>query len=320
MLPVTSPMTNQKIGVLMGGDSSEREISLRSGRAMEAALRRRGYHVVGLVVSPSAAMDLKKEGIEIAVIALHGRGGEDGAIQGLLEVMGIPYTGSGIAASAIGMNKVLTKRLLEYHGLPTPRYAVLRGSIQDHLSLPLGFELPVVLKPACEGSTIGVSIVREERDFPAAVQQAFSYGPMVLVEDYIDGQETTVGILEEEPLPVIEIVPKEEFYNYEAKYTPGKTEYILPARLPLATYRELQRLAVRVHQAIGCEGYSRVDMRVDRKFRPFVLEINTLPGMTESSLLPKAAQEAGIGYDDLVEKILASALKKRGSAGKGNQK
>jgi D-alanine-D-alanine ligase len=300
----------------MGGDSSEREVSLRSGGAMEAALCRRGYHVTGLDVGPSVAMDLKKEGIEIAVIALHGRGGEDGAIQGLLEVMGIPYTGSGIAASAIGMNKVLTKRLLEQHGLPTPRYAVLRGSVQDHLTLPLGFELPVVLKPVCEGSTIGVSIVREERDFSSALEQAFSYGPMVLVEDYIDGQEATVGILEEEPLPVIEIVPKEEFYNYEAKYTPGKTEYILPARLPLATYREVQQLAVNVHQAIGCDGYSRVDIRVDRKFRPFVLEINTLPGMTESSLLPKAAKEAGIGYDDLVEKILASALKKSKSGGK----
>lgn len=313
-------LTSQKIGVLMGGDSSEREVSLRSGRAMEAALRRRGYHVAGLVVSSSVAMDLKKEEIEIAVIALHGRGGEDGAIQGLLEVMGIPYTGSGIAASAIGINKVLTKRLLEYHGLPTPRYAVLRGSVQDHLSLPLGFELPVVLKPACEGSTIGVSIVREERDFSSALEQAFSYGPMVLVEDYIDGQEATVGILEEEPLPVIEIVPKEEFYNYEAKYTPGKTEYILPARLPLATYREVQQLAVKVHQAIDCEGYSRVDMRVDRKFRPFALEINTLPGMTETSLLPKAAQDAGIGYDDLVERILASALKKSRNAGKRSQR
>ncbi|HXC62224.1 MAG TPA: D-alanine--D-alanine ligase, partial [Nitrospiria bacterium] len=287
-----SVLTSQRIGVLMGGDSSEREVSLRSGGAMEAALCRRGYHVTGLDVGPSVAMDLKKEGIEIAVIALHGRGGEDGAIQGLLEVMGIPYTGSGIAASAIEMNKVLTKRLLEQHGLPTPRYAVLRGSVQDHLTLPLGFELPVVLKPVCEGSTIGVSIVREERDFSSALEQAFSYGPMVLVEDYIDGQEATVGILEEEPLPVIEIVPKEEFYNYEAKYTPGKTEYILPARLPLATYREVQQLAVNVHQAIGCDGYSRVDIRVDRKFRPFVLEINTLPGMTESSLLPKAAKEA----------------------------
>jgi D-alanine-D-alanine ligase len=311
-----APLTRQKIGVLMGGVSSEREVSLRSGRAMEAALRRRGYRVAGLDAGPSVAMDLKKEGIEIAVIALHGRGGEDGAIQGLLEVMGIPYTGSGIAASAIGMDKVLTKRLLDYHGFPTPRYAVLSRSVPARLGLPSGFELPVVLKPACEGSTIGVSIVREERGFPPALEQAFSYGPVVLIEDYIDGQEATVGVLEEEPLPVIEIAPKEEFYNYEAKYTQGKTEYILPARLPDATYKEVQQLGVKVHQAIGCEGYSRVDMRVDRKFKPFVLEINTLPGMTETSLLPKAAQDAGIGYDDLVEKILASALKKSKDAAK----
>jgi len=307
-----SVLTHQKIGVLTGGDSSEREVSLRSGRAMEAALGRRGYCVVGIEVSRSVAMDLQKEGIEIAVIALHGRGGEDGTIQGLLEVMGIPYTGSGVAASAIGMNKVLTKRLLDYHGYPTPRYAVLRGTAEDSLSLPLGFELPIVVKPVSEGSTIGVSIVREERDFSKALERAFSFGPAALVEDYIDGQEVTVGILEEEPLPVIEIVPKEEFYNYEAKYTAGKTEYILPARLPVSAYRELQQLALKVHQAIGCEGYSRVDMRLDRKLKPFVLEINTLPGMTESSLLPKAAQEAGFSYDDLVERILASALKKQG--------
>jgi D-alanine-D-alanine ligase len=315
-----APLTKKKIGVLMGGDSSEREVSLRSGRAMEAALRRRGYRVTGLDVSAEIAVNLKKEGIEVAIIALHGRGGEDGAIQGLLEIMGIPYSGSGIAASAIGMNKVLTKRLLEYHTLPTPRYAVLRGSGRDRLSLPLGFNLPIVLKPACEGSTIGVSIVREAQDFSSALERAFSYGQLVLVEDYIDGQEATVGILDDEPLPVIEIVPKEDFYNYEAKYTPGKTEYILPARLPDPTYREVQQLAVKVHQAIGCEGYSRVDMRLDRKFRPFVLEINTLPGMTETSLLPKAAQDAGIGYDDLVEKILASALKKSEGTGRGGRR
>jgi D-alanine-D-alanine ligase len=308
-------LTHQKIGVLMGGDSSEREVSLRSGHAMEAALRRRGYRVVGLEVNRSIALEIQKKGIEIAVIALHGRGGEDGTIQGLLEVMGIPYTGSGVAASAIGMNKVLTKRLLDYDGLPTPRYAVLRGPTKDYLSLPLGFELPIVVKPASEGSTIGVSMVREERDFSTALEQAFSYGPTALVEDYIDGQEITVGILEEEPLPVIEIVPKEEFYNYEAKYTAGKTEYILPARLPQPTYRELQQLALKVHHAIGCEGYSRVDMRVDRKLRPFVLEVNTLPGMTESSLLPKAAQEAGFAYDELVERILTTALKKQGKQG-----
>ncbi len=303
-------MTKKKIAVLMGGGSSERDVSLRSGKAMEAALRRRGYRVIGLDVNPSIAVNLKREEVEVAVISLHGRGGEDGAIQGLLEVMGIPYTGSGIAASAIGMNKVLTKRLLEYHNLPTPRYAVLRGAGQKGFSLPMGFNWPVVLKPASEGSTIGVTIVREEPDLLPALERAFSYGPLVLMEDYIDGQEVTVGILEEEALPVIEIVPREDFYNYEAKYTPGKTEYILPARIPEETYREVQQLALKVHESIGCEGYSRVDLRLDRKFKPYVLEINTLPGMTETSLLPKAAKDAGIGYDDLVEKILSSALKK----------
>jgi D-alanine-D-alanine ligase len=310
------PLTTKKIGVLMGGRSTEREISLKSGRAMEASLRRQGCQVAAIDVTENAAHEIRQEKIELAVIALHGRFGEDGAIQGLLEIMGIPYTGSGVLASAIGMNKSMTKRLLQYHGIPTPRFALVRrtdrpDSLQSEL--PAGFDLPVVVKPTTQGSTVGVTIVRDSGQIPAAYADAFRYDAEILIEEYIQGHEITAGIVEEEALPLIEIVPKEEFYNFEAKYTKGMTEYIIPARLSKEITREVQRLALKTHQALGCEGYSRVDFRVDPQGRPYVLEINTLPGMTETSLLPKAALAAGMDYDALVARLVKTALKKRGA-------
>lgn len=301
------------MAVLMGGKSSEREISLMSGRAMEASLRRQGCTVVAIDVDEQVAERLQQEKIELAVNALHGRGGEDGTIQGLLETLGIPYTGSGVLASAIGMNKVVTKRLLEFHGIPTPRFSVLRSSPSaEALSggLPVGFDCPVVVKPSSEGSTIGVTIVEDPAAIEAAYTRAFRHGDEILVEEYIEGHEVTVGIVEETPLPVIEIVPKEAFYDYEAKYTKGMTEYIVPARLSQELTREVQRLALKVHQLMGCRGCTRTDFRVHHHGRPFVLEINTLPGMMETSLLPKAALAAGITYDQLVAKMVESALQK----------
>lgn len=308
-----APLTTKKIGVLMGGPSTEREISIRSGRAMEASLRRQGCSVVTMDVTETIAQEIRQEKIELAVIALHGRWGEDGAIQGLLEIMGIPYTGSGILASAIGMNKSLTKRLLQYYGLPTPRFVLLRRSLHP-TALPTGFDLPIVVKPTTQGSTVGVTIVRETDQIAQAYLDAFQYDEEILVEEYVQGHEITAGILEEEALPLIEIVPKEEFYNYEAKYSQGMTEYIVPARLPEETAREVQRLGLKVHQILGCEGYSRVDFRVTVRGEPFILETNTLPGMTETSLLPKAALAAGMDYDALVARIVRAALKKRGGA------
>ena len=304
-------LTSKKIAVLMGGKSAEREISLKSGLAMEASLRRQGCTVVAIDLDESVAERLRREKIELVVNALHGRGGEDGAIQGLLEILGIPYTGSGVLASAIGMNKVMTKRLLEAHGVPTPKYSVLR---LDHLSapgfreFPEGLECPVVVKPSSEGSTIGVTIVRDRGAVEAAYREAFQHGEEILVEEYIEGHEATAGILEETPLPLIEIVPKGAFYDYRAKYTKEMTEYIVPARFSPEVTKGVQALALKTHRIVGCRGCSRVDFRIDRSGRPFVLEINTVPGMTETSLLPKAAAAAGISYDQLVAKIVHSAI------------
>lgn len=294
----------------MGGCSTEREVSIQSGRAIEAALRRQGWSVVTVDVDRDVSEKIRQEKIELAVIALHGLWGEDGRIQGLLEIMGIPYAGSGVLASAIGMNKVATKQFLKYSGLPTPRFTVLRRS-PDMKELPEGFSLPVVVKPTSQGSTIGVSIVRESGQISRAYTVAFEYGDEVLVEDYIPGHEITAGILEGETLPLIEIIPKEKFYNYEAKYTKGMADYIVPAHLPLEVSRKVQALALKAHHVLGCEGYARVDFRVTSQGEPYILEINTLPGMTEASLLPKAAKAAGMDYDSLVVRIVQTAMKKR---------
>lgn len=305
-------LTSKKIAVLMGGKSAEREISLKSGRAMEASLRRQGCTVLAIDLDETIAERIRREKIKLVVNALHGRGGEDGTIQGLLEILGIPYTGSGVLASAIGMNKVMTKRLLEACAIPTPRYAVLHsGRPADRPfgeGLPAGITCPVVVKPSSEGSTIGVTIVASPDGIPEACAEAFRHGEEILIEEYIGGREVTAGILDETPLPLIEIETKEDFYNYKSKYSVGTTDYVVPAPLPPAVAKDVQRLALRTHQAIGCRGCSRVDFRVDPDGKPFVLEINTVPGMTETSLLPKAAAAAGISYDQLVAEIVRSAL------------
>ncbi|MBI3811777.1 MAG: D-alanine--D-alanine ligase [Nitrospirae bacterium] len=305
-------LTDKRIAVLMGGTSAEREISLKSGRAIEASLRRQGCAVSAMDPDGTIAEQLHREKIELVVNALHGRGGEDGTIQGLLEFLGIPYTGSGVLASAIGMNKVMTKRLLEVHGIPTPTYSVLRSSRPDEAGgreLPGGFKCPVVVKPSCEGSTIGVTIVKSPAGVRAAYAEAFRHGDEILVEEYIPGHEVTAGILEDAALPLVEIVPNEAFYDYKAKYTKGATDYIVPARLPEDVTSKVQDLALRTHRVIGCRGCTRVDFRVAPDGRPFVLEINTVPGMTETSLLPKAAAADGISYDQLVAQIVRSALR-----------
>ncbi|MBI3609323.1 MAG: D-alanine--D-alanine ligase [Nitrospirae bacterium] len=305
-------LTGKKIAVLMGGKSAEREISLMSGRAIEASLHRQGCAVVAIDPDETVAERLRQEKVELVVNALHGRFGEDGTIQGFLEILRIPYTGSGVLASAIGMNKVMTKRLLVLHGIPTPTFSVLRSSgpaAGGPRGLPVGLDCPVVVKPSSEGSTIGVTIVERPSLAEAAYREAFRYGEEILVEEYIEGHEVTAGLLEESPLPLVEIVPKEAFYDYQAKYTKGMTEYIVPARLPQDVTQKVQGLALKTHQVIGCRGCTRVDFRVDPRGRPFVLEINTVPGMTETSLLPKAAEAAGMTYDQLVAKIVQSAVR-----------
>lgn len=301
-------ITNKRIGVLMGGLSSEREISLRTGNLVAASLARKGYDVVPIDVGRDLPYRLDDEEIEAAFIALHGRYGEDGCVQGLLEVMGIPYTGSGVAASVICMDKLLSKRMFEYHGIPTPKFFAYRRD--DGEDLP-AVRYPVVVKPCREGSTIGVNIVSKGSDLPPAVENALQYGDKVLIEEYIAGMEVTAGILDDTPLPLVEIIPEKGFYDFSAKTTAGMSEYVVPARLSSSLCERIQAIALKTHKALGCCYVSRVDFRIDPAGHPYVLEVNTVPGMTETSLLPRAAGEAGIGYNDLVEKILSSAFIKK---------
>jgi D-alanine-D-alanine ligase len=293
----------KQIGVLMGGLSAEREVSLNSGAAVLAALTSQGYRAVGIDVGRDLPERLKAEGVEVAFIALHGRLGEDGSVQGLLEVMGIPYTGSGVLASALAIDKVSSKVVFRSAGLTLAPYQVLhRGE-----ELSLAFALPVVVKPSREGSSVGVSIVKEQQQMQAALNDAFSYDAAILVERFIDGREVQVGILDGQALGAIEIVPKGEFYDFEAKYTAGMAEHILPARLPAAIYADVLKAGELAHAALGCDCYSRVDFLVTDAGECYLLEVNTLPGMTDLSLLPEIARGAGIGFAQLVERILLSA-------------
>lgn len=312
------PLTRNRIGVLMGGRSAERDVSLRTGSAVERALRRRGYDVVGIDVGPSLYRDLMDQKIELAFLALHGPGGEDGTIQGFLETIGLPYTGSGVQASAVGMHKVTTKTLLQAHGIPVPAGAtVKRGEGTTAAKVLKNAELrwPVVVKPASEGSTIGVTIVRRPAQWKDALALAHRYDKDAMVEAYIPGHEVTVSILmgpDGAPivLPAVEIVAPGGFYDFSAKYEKGKTQYLCPAPLSAAVARQTRDWARLAYEVLDCEGAVRVDFRITPRGRPYVLEINTVPGMTETSLLPMAAAQAGIDYDSLTERILESALRR----------
>jgi len=292
----------------MGGVSREREISLKTGKAILKALAEKGYNVCPIDVDQDIAEVLIKERIECAFIALHGRFGEDGTIQGMLELMRIPYTGSGVLASALGLHKIMAKKLFLCEKIPTPRFEVFqRQDIGRDKVRKVSLPFPLVVKPAREGSTIGVSIVRTEDEMALALKKAGEYDEEILVEEFMKGKEITVGILEDIPLPVIEIVPKSGFYDYHAKYTKGETEYVIPARIPREKYLHAQEISLKAFQALGCSGCARVDLMTDEKDDPFVIDVNTMPGMTETSLLPKAANYAGISFEDLVERILLGA-------------
>ncbi len=305
-------LTSKRVAVLMGGQSAEREISIRSGRAVWTALIRKGYDAIPLEVDSSVVARLREVRGQIAFIALHGPGGEDGTIQGMLEVLRVPYTGSGVQSCALAMDKAVTKVLLEQAGLPVPR-GFVRAQEDRKKPLPSGFKFPLVVKPVNEGSTLGITIVRKRKDMPKALTAAYAYGPNALIEEFIDGRELTVGILNGKPLPVVEIIPQGGFYDFAAKYTVGASAYKAPAPLPGRTAKNLQELALAVHDRLGCQGATRVDIRLDRKGRPHVLEINTVPGMTETSLLPMAAKAARVSYEDMVEVILSSAIEREKS-------
>jgi D-alanine-D-alanine ligase len=302
-------VTNKKIGVLLGGLSSEREVSLASGNAILTALKKKGYHAVAIDVARDVAEKIHEQGIEAAFIALHGKFGEDGAIQGMLEVMGIPYTGSGILASALGMNKTVSKQVFRSQGLLVGPYEVVYAGDAGKVGVIVEqIRYPVVVKPHAEGSSVGVSLVFKKEDVATAVALAFKYGEEILIEKFIKGKEVQVGILGERALGAIEIVPKRAFYDYAAKYERGMSDHFFPARIPDDVYRGTLDAGLAAHRAINCRGYSRVDFIIDESGAPYILEVNTLPGMTATSLLPEIAKGVGISFPDLVEEILRLAL------------
>jgi D-alanine-D-alanine ligase len=312
-------LREKKIGVLMGGTSAEREVSLKSGTAVYNSLRSLKFNVVAIDAGEDLCTVLKRRKIEIAFIALHGGHGENGAVQGMLEIMGIPYTGSGILASALAMDKEASKKVFHYHNIPMPAFKIVTrdvlrvmskkfssspdSSLVTHHSLP-DFQMPWVIKPATEGSSVGVEIVKDISGLKAALKRAFSYGEKVIAEEYIKGKEVQIGILNNMVLGGVEVKPSLEFYNYEAKYTAGLTEYIFPPQLRKKVYDKAKEKALEAHKALGCSGATRVDLIIDAQGNPFVLEVNTIPGMTETSLLPKIAKNAGIGFGELLTRIL----------------
>lgn len=296
----------RRIAVLLGGRSSERSISLRTGAAVLASLRRQQCRAVAVDAGGDLVPQLRRHRINLAFIALHGPGGEDGVVQGLLEWMGIPYTGSGVLASAIAMDKSASKTMFASAGLPVARGIEVSPETTD-AGRRIG--LPAVVKPVSQGSALGVSIVRRASEWAAAFRTAFRYEPRALVEERLDGPEITVGVLGRQVLPVIEIVPvKGRFYDFQSKYAQGGSRHILPARLSPAVTRRAQDYALRACQAIGTRGAARVDLIVDRRRGPVLLEVNTIPGMTPTSLLPEAARAAGLDFDALVGRIAELSL------------
>ncbi|HTZ17703.1 MAG TPA: D-alanine--D-alanine ligase [Dissulfurispiraceae bacterium] len=311
--------TKKRIGVLAGGTSAEREVSLKSGGAVFKALQERGYDAVFIDAAGDIHSAIMSQKVEMVFIALHGGHGENGAVQGYLEVMGIPYTGSGVLASALAMDKEASKKIFRYHGVPVPPFVILRkDEIPDdiHALAPgclvggsmIDFGMPWVIKPATEGSSIGVHIVKNGDELEAALGDALKYGDKIIVEQYIKGKEIQIGILGQKALGGVEVRPSAEFYNYEAKYTPGMTSYILPPEVSEEDYAELRAVALCAHDALGCSGATRVDIILTPDHRTYLLEVNTIPGMTETSLLPKIAKLAGLDFGDLIEEILKSAI------------
>ena len=303
----------KRIMVVCGGFSSEREISLRSGKAVFDALQKKGYVNAFL-------FDLNRENagkiIEIkpdmVFIALHGKGGEDGCIQGLLELAGIPYTGPGVGASAVCMNKIFTKQVLNDAGLPTAKFSVLRKDecrdfAKQSQILVERIGLPMVLKSPCQGSSIGVVIVKQASEMIPAMQEVFKYGDHLLAEQFVDGTEITLPIMGNEELtvlPVIEITSEREFYDYTSKYTPGLCHHIIPACIDTVTEKKVIEIGRKAYYILNCCGLARIDFIIDKKHGPMIIEVNTSPGMTDMSLFPDAARYVGISYEELVERIL----------------
>lgn len=296
-------MENKKVAVLYGGMSSEREVSLRSGKAAFESLIRLGHDAFLIDMGRDLAEEISRSKPDICFIALHGTYGEDGRVQGLLDIMGVPYTGSSYQANLLAFDKQLSKEQFILHDIPTPEYVQLKG-----FKKTMPFEKCVV-KPARQGSSVGIHIVDSEKDYCEKLKDAFMYDTKVVVEKCIEGKELTVSILGGVALPTIWIKPKKGVYDYESKYTAGMTEYVFETGLSPEQYRQVQDIAIQAFDALECTGYGRVDIMYDGE-TPYVLEVNTLPGMTETSLLPKAAEEAGLSFDDMVQKMLEKAFRK----------
>jgi len=295
-----------KVTVMLGGPSAEREVSLWSGAAVADALRSLGHEV--FEVDPKTPEWTLPKETQVVFLALHGTYGEDGAVQGRLEELGVLYTGCGPEASRIAFDKVLTKERCLEAGVPTARFLVVESS---DASWPLGWQPPVVVKPVCQGSSVGVQFVERVSDWSTALAESMRFDQRVLVEEKIVGRETTVGILDGKPLPLVEVRPKEGVYDYATKYTPGASEYLCPAPFEREATEQIQSVALAAFKAIGGRDYARVDVMVRPSGEPVVLEVNTLPGMTKTSLLPKAAAAAGLSYAELCQRMIDLALRRR---------
>jgi D-alanine-D-alanine ligase len=295
----------KRVGVIMGGPSAERDVSLKSGAGIFAALQQKGYDTVAVDwkgLRDDLGAQLRRERVEVAWIALHGTWGEDGCVQGLCECYGVPYTGSGVLASSLAMDKVATRRVFDQESIESPRWRRYHGAAD---AARIGF--PLVVKPSREGSSVGVAIVKDPAQLGPAVDAARALHGEVLLEEYVRGREINVGVLDDEALGEVEIRPATEFYDYEAKYLRDDTQYLVPAPITDDERRTLHSLAVRAHKALGCAGATRVDLMLADGERAVCLEINTLPGMTDHSLLPKIAAHRGMDYATLVERILDTA-------------
>jgi D-alanine-D-alanine ligase len=309
------PKTLGKVAVLLGGTSAEREISLMSGNGVLAALQSAGVDAHGFDPRDRDLTELKRDGFQRCFIALHGRFGEDGTVQGALELLGIPYTGSGVMASAIAIDKVMTKRVWLAEGLPTPKYQLLRRGAYSRdqvIAVPDDLGLPVIVKPAREGSSIGVAKVEGYSQMAAAVEAASQLDADVLCEQFIAGDEVTCPVMgsgaDAKALPVIRIVAPEGNYDYNNKYFTDDTKYLVPCGLPAGEEEAIQEIVLKAYRVLGCRGWGRIDVMIDAKTRkPYLLEINTSPGMTGHSLVPMSARAAGISYEDLCLQLLASA-------------
>ncbi len=300
-----------KVAVLMGGPSREREISLRSGKAISQALQSKNYDVVEITQMDDLKNQLKSLNIQAAFIALHGKFGEDGTVQKILESCHIPYTGSDPTASFVALHKELAKKEFEKAGLSTPAWACGHFENLEHLKKEIqNIPFPLVLKPTTEGSSIGLEIVQNQALLPDAFTRISKVTDEILIEAYIEGDELTVGILGEDVLPVLRIKTDRSFYDFEAKYSPGHTQYEVPALIPEKEFHKAQEIALKAYQSLGCRDLARVDLLLDKQGTAWVLEVNTIPGFTQTSLLPKAAGAMGISFEDLCDRILKMALRR----------